>query len=282
MQFDTLVYADRSERAKLRVTGDQRAWFLDQVLSQSFDPFPAGQARDACMLTVHGRMTAYVEAIATDDSILIHAEPDLAESLHEQLSRYLFATMAEITDVAAGMGLVLVSGPSIDEALRNADVPLVRHPTAVLGVVAEYLWVERDRLDDLVVLLEKAGARLCGEDELEAVRIFNGVSRWGAEMNSKTFPQEAGIDERAVEYEKGCYLGQEAMAKIHFRGKVNRRKVRLEAGEPIEVGAEITLDGTKVGAVTSAHHGRAIALVRHTVEQGTKVRAGNVEAAVLD
>lgn len=282
MNFDGLVCADRSERAKLRVTGEQRAWFLDQLLTQSFDPIVPGETRDACLLTVHGRITAYLEAVATEDAILMHAEPDLAVVLHEQLTRYLFATMAEVTDVTGEMGLVLVAGPGTDEAVAGIGPAATRHPTSALGAPAAYLWIERGAVGDVVESLDKAGARAASEDELEAVRISNGVARWGAEMNPKTFPQEAGIDNRAVHYEKGCYLGQEAMAKIHFRGKVNRRKVRIEAAGSLVAGAEITLDGTRVGAVTSAHDGHAIALVKHTVEAGTKVRAGDVEAAVLD
>ena len=103
-----------------------------------------------------------------------------------------------------------------------------------------------------------------------ALRIQHGVPRWGREMDFKTFPQEVGIDGRAVHYDKGCYLGQEAMAKIHFRGKVNRRLAHLASEQAVAVGAEVVVDGKKVGAVTSTGGGLALALVRATLEPGAE------------
>ncbi len=100
-------------------------------------------------------------------------------------------------------------------------------------------------------------------------------------MDDKTFPQEAGIDDRAVHYQKGCYLGQEAMAKIHFRGKVNRRLARLRAVAPVMVGAEVSVEGTKVGRVTSASDGSALAMVRTSVEPGAEVVVGDARAEVV-
>lgn len=128
--------------------------------------------------------------------------------------------------------------------------------------------------------MESAGARRAEEDELETIRITHGVARWGRDMDEKTFPQEAGIDERAVHYNKGCYVGQEAMAKIHFRGKVNRRLASLTADAPLAPGTELNLDDVKIGRVTSAVNGSALALVRYTVEPGTAVDAGGVTAVV--
>ena len=94
--------------------------------------------------------------------------------------------------------------------------------------------------------------------------------------------QEAGIDERAVHYDKGCYLGQEAMAKIHFRGKVNRRLARVEGGSDLRPGLELTLDGSKGGVVTSAHGATGLALVRQDIEAGTQMSVGETDVKVVD
>jgi len=118
------------------------------------------------------------------------------------------------------------------------------------------------------------------EERLEALRIERGVPRWGREMDFKTFPQEVGVDERAVHYNKGCYLGQEAMAKIHFRGKVNRRLARLGGLQPLAAGAEVILEGKNVGVVTSASNGQALALVRAVVQPATEVMVGGAAATV--
>lgn len=278
MDFDGLVYADRSERGKLRVAGEQRAWFLDQILTQFFEEMRPGEAREAAMITVHGRMQAHLEALATDDSFLLHFEPELRATLPEALAHYVFATRVEVDDVTDDFGLILVAGSSW-RAL-GADA-LAVHPTNSLGTDAGYLWTERAAAGELLESLAAAGARKAGEDELEAVRIANGVPRWGRDMDGKTFPQEAGVEGRAVHFDKGCYLGQEAMAKIHFRGKVNRRLRTIEPVAPVAAGVDVVVDGHKVGAVTSAAGPRALAMLRYSIEPGTEVTAGDTPARVI-
>lgn len=280
VEKDVLI-ADRSERGKLRFTGEQRAWFLHQVLTQAFEDIKPGESREAAMITAHGRMTGYLEALATQESILAHFEPELKETLPEAIRRYVFATRVEIEDVSDELGLVLIAGDGWREFAKG-PVPVPRiHETHSLGIPAGYAWVDRDYVADALTALQQAGARPTTEEELEAIRIERGVPRWGNEMDSKTFPQEAGIDERAVHYDKGCYLGQEAMAKIHFRGKVNRRVVKLEAEGHLKTGTELSLDDKKVGNVTSAVNGRGLALVSHTIEAGMQLAAGTVRAKVV-
>ena len=273
-----IFFADRSDRGKLRFTGEQRAWFLHQMLTQAFEDIAPGEDREAALITVHGRMQAYVEVVATEDALLMHFEPELLTTLPDELRRYVFATRVEIVDVTAELGLVLVGGDGWREVIATGD--FVVHPTSALGVPAGYLWVPAENKAALLESLAESGAGNATENELEALRVSNGVPRWGREMDSKTFPQEAGIDERAVHYDKGCYLGQEAMAKIHFRGKVNRRLALLEAAEEVPPGTDVVVDDQKVGTITSSAHGVALALVRHTVEEGTVVDAGGVSATV--
>src|ERR687895_113368 len=95
-----LLYADRSDRGKLRLTGPQRAWFLEQILTNTFEDLSPGESRDAALLTAHGRMVGYMETVATDDSLLMHFEPELKATLPEAISRYVLATDVEITDVS--------------------------------------------------------------------------------------------------------------------------------------------------------------------------------------
>ncbi len=280
MSSHRVVLVDRSERGKLSFTGPQRGWFLHQVVTQAFEDISPGEARDAAMITAHGRMTAYFEALATEDSILCHFEPELRPTLPAEIGRYVFVTQVAITDVTDDYGLVLLAGQDWRDLAAGAGAAAVVHPTSALGTPAGYLWAARPELDLLVSSLQEAGAEAATEDDLEGIRIANGVPRWGREMNPKTFPQEAGIDDLAVHYDKGCYLGQEAMAKIHFRGKVNRALYRLESEVGLEPGAEVRLDGQKVGVVTSARGGRALGLLRYTVEPGAEVSAGRVEARV--
>lgn len=274
------LVADRSNRGKLRFTGPQRTWFLHQILSQSFEDLEPGQARDAAFLTAQGRMKAFMETVATSDALLMHFEPELADTLVDEITRYVFATQVVVEDVTAELGLVLVVGPGWQGRARDVPEVIAAHPTSSLGTEAAYLWLPAVATGDAVARLVASGARRASEDELESIRISNAVARWGSEMDTKTFPQEAGIDDRAVHYDKGCYVGQEAMAKIHFRGKVNRRLALLRTSGSVPPGTELKMDDQKIGSVTSATEGAALALVRYTVEPGTQLDAGGVAVTV--
>ena len=276
------VYADRSERGKLELTGPQRAWFLHQILTQAFEDIEPGEARDTALITAHGRMVGYMEALATEDALWLHFEPVLIETLPEALQRYVFATQVTIKDVTNDFGLVLVVGPGWDEIAQRVAPDAPVHRTLSLGIPAGYLWIPRDHLDETLVELKGAGLQEAAEDELEAVRVERGMARWGHEMTEKTLPPEVGLDDIAVHYDKGCYVGQEAMAKIRFRGKVNRKLQRLHSDAPLAVGSDLLLDDSKVGTVTSAAGEHALALVRYTVEPGTRVSVGEATATIID
>ena len=118
------VFADRSERGKLELTGPQRAWFLHQILTQAFEDMSAGDARDTALITAHGRMVGYMETLATDDAILMHYEPELAGTLPDALRRYVFATQVDVADVTVDYGLVLLVAPNWQEvAAEIAPTP---------------------------------------------------------------------------------------------------------------------------------------------------------------
>jgi len=276
------LYANRSDRGKLELTGPQRAWFLHQILTQSFEDIEPGEARDTALITAHGRMVAYMEALATEDALRLHFEPELIETLPDALQRYVFATQVTIEDVTNEFGLVLVVGPGWDELAQTAAPDASAHRTLSLGVPAGYLWIAADGIDELLVALKESGLQEATEDELEALRVERGMARWGREMTDKTLPPEVDLDDVAVHYDKGCYVGQEAMAKIRFRGKVNRKLRRLRSDSALEVGSVVTLDDSKVGTVTSASGDHALALVRYSVEPGTQVTAGSTTATVID
>ena len=122
-----LVYMDRSDRTKLRFTGPQRAWFLHQILTQEFEDIEPGQAREAAMLTAHGRMVGYLEVLATEDALLAHMEPELSPEFPEAIRRYVFATQVEIDDVTDDYALILVAGDDTAELARV--LPDARYPT---------------------------------------------------------------------------------------------------------------------------------------------------------
>ncbi|MGI8773920.1 MAG: YgfZ/GcvT domain-containing protein [Actinomycetota bacterium] len=274
-----LRFADRSERGKLRLVGPQRLWFLHQIMTQAFEDMKPGQDRDTALITARGRMVGYMETVATEDSVLAHFEPELRADLPDAVRRYIFATQVEVDDVSDQMALLLVVGKGWSEVASRVAPEGVLHPTRSLGTDAAYLWAPFAARDQIIAGLRDA-AEPATEDELEAIRIRNGAPRWGREMTPKSLPQEAGIDAWAVHFDKGCYVGQEAMAKIHFRGKVNKRLVRLEA-EGVGAGESVVQDGATVGTVTSAADEVALAIVKHTVEPSSEVEVEGVKARVM-
>ena len=127
--------------------------------------------------------------------------------------------------------------------------------------------------------LAEAGAEQAGEAAAEIIRVESGRPRFGREMTTATIPQEAGIDDRAVSFTKGCYIGQETVARLHYKGRPNRhlRGLRLEA--PVAVGEPITLDGRELGqvgtAVVSPALGPlALAVIRREAQPGSRVAVG--------
>ena len=280
MEPARLVYADRSDRGKLRFTGPQRAWFLHQILTQAFEDIAPGEARDTAMITAHGRMLGYMEVVATEDALLAHFESSLLSTLPDEIRRYVFATRVEIEDVSADTGLLLVAGGNWQEAANRVEEAVV-HPTSSLGVPAGYLWMPAGEVTRAITTLEEAGAGRASDADLEEIRIAHRVPRWGFEMDMKTIPQEAGVDATAVHFDKGCYVGQEAMAKIHFRGKVNRRLALIQSESELERGSEVLAEGAVVGKVTSTAGRRALAIVKRTVEPDSAVEVGTRPARVV-
>lgn len=273
-------YADRSSRGKLRFTGPQRAWFLHQIVTRSFEDISVGESRSGAMLTAKGRMVGFFEAVATDDEILMHFEDSLGETFPEEFRRYLFATQVEIDDVTGEMGLILLVGEGWQDLAGKLSGG-VTHATDLLGEPAGYVWLPRAELTGAMEVIAE-GATEISEEELEALRIGAGIPRWGRDMDQRSIPQEARLEEfGALDFDKGCYVGQETVAKIHFRGKVNRKVRRLEATGPVVVGDDVSVDGEPAGTVTSAAGQNALAILKHTIEPGTKVKIGALDATVL-
>jgi tRNA-modifying protein YgfZ len=280
MAFGDILLADVSERGKLRFAGEQRAWFLHQIVTNRFEDIEVGDARAAAMLTVHGRMVGFFDAVATDDALLAHMEPELLPGFTDALRRYVFATQVEIEDVTNDFGLVVLVGDGWRDLAGKIEAS-IPHETQFIGPPAGHIWVPRGNIQAVIETAARAGARVVAEEEIEQIRIAHGRPRWGRDMNEKTIPQEARLEEfGALDFNKGCYVGQEAVAKIYFRGKVNRKVRRLSAAAPLSVGAEVTKDEEKIGTVTSAAGGEAIAVLKHTVEPGESVTAGGVDATV--
>jgi folate-binding protein YgfZ len=245
----TVVWLDRGY---VRVEGPDSADFLERMLSNEVASLEPTEARRALLLTPKGRMVAPLRVVReSDEMFLLITEAGLAEVVSGALLRARFAAKCEI-------GVLSLRG-----YLHLAD-PGQGVPVGDYGVDAWETWEEEDR--------EAAGA-----EELERLRIEAGTPAWGKELDENVLPAEAGLDETHISFTKGCYPGQEPVARLHYRGHPNRRLRRLEVADA-KPGDEILLGEKVVGRVTSAVPGRALAFVRREVSDGAALDIGGQEA----
>lgn len=272
---------DRTGRGLLRLTGPQRLWFLQQTVTADVEDLPSGRWRESAFLTPKGKIVAHFYVGAIDDEVYVDIDPPPTD-LADWLIRYRFRTKVEIEDVSGPV--VTLIGPPASGLVGDGAV--IRHGGAI---------VFGHRLGDVAVadvhgrpldLLQ--GTDLLSPDVLEAIRVGAGVPRFGVDYTTDHLPQEAGLT-RIVPVDKGCYVGQETVARIHFRGHVNKvvRSLTLLGAEPEQaVGSDLTLLGQKIGTVTSAARTRtgdvaAIAMVRVEPAAGTEVDVSSGGTAIL-
>jgi folate-binding protein YgfZ len=236
-------------RAYVRVQGPDAVSYLDRVLSNDV---PAEGSADALLLTPKARVVAPVLVWRRgEDDVLLLTEPELGEPLRAQLLRARFASKCEVAFEEHTSVIVLGDADGIPN--RDYGVPAVEVLDAELPVTVS------------------------GE-ELERLRIEAGTPRFGREIDDRVLPAEAGLDERAISFTKGCFPGQEPVARQHYRGKVNRRLRVIEVeGEPTP-GTAVVHGEKEVGRVTSSVVGRALAYVRTEVPDDAELSVGGTPA----
>src|SRR3954466_3697607 len=221
--------AARRARAYVRVKGPDAADFLDRMLSNEV---PAEGSADALLLTAKARVIAplLVWRRGADDFLLL-TEPELGETVRAHLTRMRFAAKCEIEREEHTSTVVFGEVDGI--------------PTRDYGVTA-------------VGVLDGAVDPTLDDGELERLRVEAGTPRWGHEIDDRVLPAEAGLDERAISFDKGCYPGQEPIARLHYRGHVNRRlRVLAVDGDAPAPETPVVHGGKEVGRVTSAVPGLA-------------------------
>lgn len=229
--------AARRPRAYVRVHGPDAADFLQRMLSNDV---LAAESVDALLLTAKARVIAPVLVWHRgEDDFLLLTEPELGSTVAQHLTRMRFAAKCEIAE-EQHTSTIAFDGTGIEN--RDYGRPAVE----ILDADIE------PSLDDA---------------ELERLRIEAGTPRFGAELDDRVLPAEAGLEERAISFSKGCYPGQEPIARQHHRGKVNRRLRVLDVeGTPAQ-DTPVTLNGKDVGRITSAVLGLALGYVRVEVPQ---------------
>jgi folate-binding protein YgfZ len=290
---------DRSERGKLILRGADAAEYLQGQLTNDVEGLAPGEGRYAALLDRKGHVQADMRVLRrASDEVWLDTEPEALETAKRHLEMYKIGRKVEVEDATAERAILSLIGPRAVEVAGTAALPEdACEETAVEGVAC--LAVGTSEGIDLIAasadagplraaLLERGAAEV-GEEAAEIVRIEAGRPRFGSEISSATMPAEAGIVERAVDFEKGCYIGQEPVARLHYRGRPNRRLRGLELSAPAEPGAPLRLGEKQVGEVGSAclspaRGPLALAIVRREAEPGAElaVDEDGVTARVVD
>lgn len=274
---------DQSERGKLALSGPDAVAFLDSLLSQDIAAIAVGGGADATLLTHKGRMLAELRVLRTEDELLLDTERIGLQALFDALMQFRVGYGAELHKRTLERALLSVVGPGAAGLLQQPPPDgEFAHVAGVVDGCAVRVIRTRSGVDVLCdsaevarvrAALEAAGAVPISRATLECLRIEAGVPRFGVEIDETTMPQEAGIHERAVSYKKGCYVGQETVARLYWKGKPNRLLRGLRLSEPIAAGTVVWQNERDVGALASAtaspRLGRiGLALLRHEAEPG--------------
>jgi len=276
---------DRSNRGVLRITGQDRLSWLHSLTTQHLEGLAAGESAEALILSPTGHVEHHL--VLTDDgtSTWVHVEPGTVTALAAFLESMRFMLRVEVADVSRDYAVLTVLGPAAADLAAGVE-GVARVNQRSFGIID--LLVPRDQLADAAGQLAQGGGAVAGMWAFEALRIAARVPRLGLDTDHRTIPHEVGWIEAAVHLNKGCYRGQETVARVHNLGHPPRRLVflhldgsadRLPAhGDPVE------LDGATVGFVGSAarHYELgpiALALVKRTVPVDATLIAGGVAAA---
>lgn len=242
-------YLDLSGRAKFRVTGSDRLRYLNGQLTNDLNALVPGQAMYAFALTAKGKLAGDLYLRAVNDAVLIDAPPELRESLLARLERYVVADDVSIEDVTERFYL-----RHFPQSLAPGETPpgIIRSETNRFRRLGTDLFFETKA----VLPAGVEPAELLGDAEAETLRVAAAMPRWGHELDENVLPQEVGLDELAISYTKGCYLGQEVVSRIKSVGHVNRRlvKLRLLEGPALQPGMKLATPGqpaAMAGSVTS-------------------------------
>jgi len=290
---------DRSGRGKLAIVGPDAAEYLQGQLTNDVEALEPGDGQYAALLDRKGHMQADMRVLRPSaGEIWLDTEPEALAASRRHLQMYSIGREVEVVDSSAERAILSLIGPRSVEVAGGAALPEnACEATTIAGV--ECLAVGTSGGIDLIAaagdsarLLEAllaAGAVEVSAEAAEILRIEAGTPRYGAEMGTETMPAEAGIVERVISFTKGCYIGQETVARLHYKGRPNRHLRGLKLSAPAEPGAALRLGEKEVGrlggaAVSPALGPIGLAILRREAGPGAELAVGEdgVTAQVVD
>jgi folate-binding protein YgfZ len=285
---------DRSERGKLALTGSEAKAFLHGQVTNDIEGLEPGRGCYAAFLTHKGKMLGDLRVLDLGDELLLDTERVTLQELFNMIRRYKLASDVELHKRTLQLSLLSLVGPDAlrvagagalgagEHANRRAEIagaPVVLAATDV-GVD---VFVAAEAATDVRAALAAAGAVPVAEEAAETLRVERGRPRYGIDLDEGTIPQEAGLNERAVSFTKGCYVGQETVARLFYRGKPNRHLRGLRLSAPAATGDALRRGEKEVGRVGSvalspAHGPIALAIVRREAVPGDTLAVGEAGA----
>jgi folate-binding protein YgfZ len=274
-------FVDRSNRGVLRIAGEDRLSWLHSLTTQDTERLTPGTTAQALVLSPQGHVQHHLTLTDDGSAVWIHVEPGTAPALLEFLGSMRFLLRVQPEDVTAGFAVLTLMGPGAGESPEST--PVTMHEAFGMDLI-----VERDALPGVAAELARRGVAPAGMAACEALRIAARRPRLGLDTDHRTIPHEVGWIETAVHLDKGCYRGQETVARVHNLGHPPRRLVFLHLdGSENRLPSHadpVTADGAQAGFVGSAarHYELgpvALGLIKRTVPVGAPLRAGGLPAA---
>ncbi len=251
-------------RGTLRVSGADRLRFLNGMISNEVESLAPGRFCYATLLDRKGRILSDLFALVTEDAVLLDCAEGTAAHVREVLEKHVVADDVEVEDRSAEWGQLAFEGPGARAALAALGAPTPDAGTFALAARdgAEFAWLAGGRVtaegvrvlgpgSGLAALAAASGLPELSDADFEVLRVASFVPLYGRDMTERSFPAEARLGD-AISLTKGCYIGQEIVARIESRGAVNRLRVLLRCEVPMQPGAEIRSGDSAIGSVTSA------------------------------
>jgi tRNA-modifying protein YgfZ len=279
------------ERAALIVRGPDASEYLQGQLTNDTEGLERGQGCYAALLDRKGHLQSDMRVLQLENGeIWLDLEPASAPAVLKHLTTYSIGRDVEVEDVSERWAITSLIGPRATElggfeGLGPEHAQRFRDwdGTEVLAVATDVgidLITKAEAAASLAALLQAAGAVEVSEPAAEIIRVESGRPRFGIDMGTESMPAEAGITERAVNFEKGCYIGQEPVARLHYRGKPNRTLRGLRLSAPAERGDPLRLGDKEVGQIgtaclSPAFGPIALAIVRREADEGDALAVGD-------
>jgi folate-binding protein YgfZ len=291
-------WLDRSERGKLALTGTAAKEFLQGQVSNDVVALTPGTGCYAAFLTPKGKMLGdlrILDAGPPTHELLLDTERVALQELFNMIRHFSLGHDVQLHKRTLERGLISLLGPGSATLAGARELPDDEHANAALqldgvGVRAVRtdagidLFCDGERTGDLLAALAARGADPISDATAECLRIERGRPRYGIDLDDSVIPQEAGLNDRAVSFQKGCYVGQETVARLFYRGKPNRQLRGLRLHSPAPIGSDVVAGDRVVGRMTSVATSPrlgeiGLALIRREAPPGSGVLVGDEPVA---